>query len=163
LLFGGRYDRYGDPGIWGQDAGGRPAVSGETENQVSGWTTDTIKYHFDELRRTDLSNIEKRFDLAEKAVQQALLSADKASGKADAAMEKRFDNTNEWRGTLEDVTAKMMPRAEAQALIKAQEDKIEDLRGTRRAGVTSIGTMVLGAAIVIGVLVQIVIAVVNHA
>jgi hypothetical protein len=137
-------------------------VSGETNDSVSGWTTDTLKAHFDELRKTDATNTEKRFNLAEIAVKQALDNADKASGKADAAMEKRFDGVNEFRKALSDQSSTFIPRSEMEARLKSQDEKLDDLRGTRRAGVTSIGTMVLGAAIVIGVLVQIIIAVVSH-
>ena len=137
-------------------------MSGETGASESGWSVDTLKAHFDTLRTTDQDTINRRFISAEQAVKQALDNADKASTKADSAMEKRFDNTNEWRGTLEDLAGRMMPRQEAQALINAQNDKIDDLRGTRRTGVASVGALVVGAAVVLAVIVQIIVFTVNH-
>jgi hypothetical protein len=134
-------------------------MSGETGASESGWTTDTLKAHFDELRRTDQETTNRRFLGAEQAVNRALDAADKANVKSDAAIEKRFDGVNEFRKTLSDQTNTFMPRTEVEAIVKAQNEKIDDLRGTRRLGVTSIGTMVLGAAIVIGVVVQILVLV----
>jgi hypothetical protein len=159
LLFGGRYDRYGDPGIWGQDAGGRPTVSGETERDVSGWTTDTLKAHFDTLRAADLKTIDQRFTSAEEAVHRALESADKASTKADNATEKRFEGVNEFRATLSDQATRLIPRAEVEQIVKGLNDKIEDLRGTRRAGVASIGALVVGVAVVAAVIAQVIVLV----
>jgi hypothetical protein len=138
-------------------------MSGETAERESGWTVDTLHAQFVELRRTDLTYIEKRFGLAEAAVAAALASAERANIKAETATEKRFDAVNEFRATLADQASRLMPRAEVEAIIKSQNEKIEDLRGTRRLGVTSIGTMVLGVAIVVGVLVQILVLVINHA
>ena len=58
-------------------------MSGETEEHVSGWTTDTLKAHFDDLRRTDGNNIEQRFKAAEERTTLALTAAE-AQAVADA-------------------------------------------------------------------------------
>ena len=42
-------------------------------------------------------------------------------------------------------------------------DKIDDLRGTRRTGFATIGAIAVGAIVIIGVIVQIIIAIVSHA
>jgi hypothetical protein len=137
-------------------------LSGETETNVSGWSVDTLKAHFDELRRTDQETVNRRFIGAEQAVNRALDAADKANTKSDAAIEKRFDGVNEFRKTLADQTQTFMPRAEVEAIVKAQNDKIDDLRGTRRTGVASVGALVVGAAVVLAVIVQIIVFTVNH-
>lgn len=72
-------------------------MSGETEEQVSGWTTDTLKAYF-----------ERRFELTDRATAVAL-----------AANEKRLDGMNEFRQTLADQTASFLPRAEFEESRKA--------------------------------------------
>lgn len=91
-------------------------MSGETEKQVSGWTTDTLKEY-----------IERRFTDQDKAVQAALLAAKEAVLKAEVASEKRFESVNEFRGQLADQTATLMPRAEADTRFISAQEKVTDL------------------------------------
>ena len=137
-------------------------MSGETEEHVSGWTTDTLKAHFDDLRRTDGNNLEQRFKAAEERTTLALTAADRAVIKAENATEKRFDAVNEFRATLADQASRLMPRSEVEQIVKGVNEKIEDLRGTRRTGFATVGALVVGAVVVVGVLAQIIILVVNH-
>jgi len=124
-------------------------VSGETEDQVSGWTTDTLRSHlltligekFDRLRsmlaekdvrdqqRFDAQQLALRDALTaqEKAVNAALTAAEQAVQKAETAAEKRFDAVNEFRAQLADQAQTFMPRNEAQVLIDGQNDKIGGL------------------------------------
>jgi uncharacterized membrane protein YidH (DUF202 family) len=136
-------------------------MSGETEEHVSGWTTDTLKAHFDDLRRTDQGVIEQRFKAAEERTTLALTAADRAVVKAETATEKRFDAVNEFRATLADQASRLMPRAEVEQIVKGMSEKIDDLRGTRRTGYASIGALVVGAAVVLAVLVQIIVLLVK--
>jgi hypothetical protein len=138
-------------------------VSGETGEVTSGWTTDTLKAHFDTLRATDQKNMEQRFTAAETSVNRALATADKANEKGDNAIEKRFEGVNEFRKTLSDQAATFMPRSEVETLVKAIDEKIDDLRGTRRTGFASVGAIVVGGVVVLGVLANIIILLVNHA
>lgn len=62
---------------------------------MTGWTTETLKEHFD-----------ARFDAVEAAVKTA-----------DAANEKRLDNVNEFRATLTDQQKTFITRAEAAWLV----------------------------------------------
>lgn len=55
-------------------------MSGETEQNISGWTVDTLKEY-----------VGQRFADQDKAVQAALLAAKEAVLKAEAASEKRFE------------------------------------------------------------------------
>lgn len=68
----------------------------------------------------------QRFDAQEKAVAAALAAAKEAVAKAEAAAEKRFEGLNEFRGTLKDQQATLMPRAEIVALLKAMDEKIQN-------------------------------------
>lgn len=138
-------------------------MSGETEQNVSGWTTDTLKDHFDTLRFTDQENMKQRFLAAEERTTVALTAADRAVVKAEMATEKRFDAVNEFRQTLADQASRLMPRAEVEQIVKGLNEKIDDLRGTRRTGFASVGALVVGAAVVLAVVVQIIILLVNHA
>ncbi len=85
----------------------------------NGWTLDKLeKYLSDQIdalrgsvRQQDEQNKE-RFVAAKEQVNLALASADKAITKADLATEKRFEGVNEFRKTLADQAATLMPRQE---------------------------------------------------
>lgn len=111
-------------------------MSGETEQQVSGWTVDTLR----EYLTTRIEEADKRYEqryigsqeaitaalvAQEKAVSAALNAADRAVAKAEIAAEKRFEGTNEFRGQLADQAATLMPRAEAESRIKALADRLD--------------------------------------
>jgi len=110
-------------------------MSGETEQQVSGWTVDTLRSHllakFDEKDLRD----EQRFQAQQDAIQQALDAAEKAVAKAETATEKRFDSVNEFREQLSDQAVTFMPRKEAQVLIDAQNEKV----GSLETRITNLG------------------------
>jgi hypothetical protein len=64
------------------------------------------------------------------AVNAALAAADRAVLKAELASEKRFESVNEFRGTLADQQRTLMPRAEAEAVIKALETRLDSAVAT---------------------------------
>lgn len=125
-------------------------MSGETEDNISGWTVDTLRANvqrqIDDLRvmlderyqtqtkATDAAfaaqqkAMETAFIAADKAVQTALLSAEKAVTKAEVAAEKRFEATNEFRGQLADQAATFMPRTEADATSDRLAEQINELK-----------------------------------
>jgi hypothetical protein len=163
-------------------------VSGETEHNVSGWTVDTNHSHFENIMtERDKLNAERerhwtdkfiekdlrdqqRFDAqqkaltdalqsAEKAVTAALTAANTAVGKAETANEKRLDSVNEFRQTLVDQAATFMPRLESEAKVEAITEKIAELAKrvdmnasnlglvrARGAGATEVWGYVVGAA-----------------
>jgi hypothetical protein len=68
---------------------------------------------------------EDRFTLMDEKTRLALTSSEKAVGKAETAMEKRFDNTNEWRAAMQDRDRQQMPRQEIDqrfSSLKAQQN-----------------------------------------
>jgi hypothetical protein len=90
---------------------------------------------------------------AEKAVQTALIAAEKAVAKAETAAEKRFDAVNEFRGAYQDIIAQQMPRVEAEQRLTAMAEKIDDLKGSNRAGANALwGYMAAAAAIAVAVI-----------
>lgn len=68
-------------------------------------------------------SMNQRFADTEKAVSAALAAAKEAVAKAEAAAEKRYESLNEFRGTLRDQQATLIPRAEVTALLKSIDDK----------------------------------------
>ena len=71
---------------------------------------------------------EDRFKAMDEKTSLALTSSEKAVTKAEVATEKRFDAVNEFRGTLNDYQAKLLPRAEADAKFGGYDEKFEDIK-----------------------------------
>lgn len=70
---------------------------------------------------------EQRFSAMDEKTSLALTSSEKAIAKSDAATEKRFDSVNEFRGTLSDQAASLLPRGEAVVKFAAYDEKISAL------------------------------------
>ncbi len=60
----------------------------------------------------------RRFEDLDAKTTLALAAADKAVTKAEIATEKRFEGVNEFRQTLADQAARLMPREEAQSKLE---------------------------------------------
>lgn len=114
-------------------------MSGETEDQVSGWTTDTLHAHvhqrfndmqklLDERYETQTKALDAAFKAAEAAVGTALNSAEKAVAKAETAAEKRFESVNEFRAQLSDQNASFITRVEYDAKLENLTTQIDDLK-----------------------------------
>ena len=124
-------------------------MSGETEEQVSGWTVDTMYAHLqrqvddlrsmlDERYATQTKAVDAAFlaqqtamqtalTAAERAVQTALLAAEKAVIKAETAADKRFESVNEFRAQLADQARTFMARTEAEAAIARNTERVQEL------------------------------------
>jgi len=76
---------------------------------------------------------EDRFTAMDEKTGLALNSSKEAVIKAEAATEKRFDSVNEFRGSLKDQAATLLPRIEAETRFKALEDKLEEVKNNRQA------------------------------
>ncbi len=106
----------------------------EIFNTLTSQVTELDKRFDSRLQDYDL-RYQQRFDAqqkalgdaltaAEKAVNTALASADRAVVKAEGAAEKRFESVNEFRSTLADQAANLLPRAEGEARFSALNDKL---------------------------------------
>ncbi len=71
---------------------------------------------------------EDRFKAQDEKTTLALTASKEAIGKAETATEKRFDAVNEFRGTLSDQAAHLLPRAEADVKFGNFDEKIESLK-----------------------------------
>jgi hypothetical protein len=71
---------------------------------------------------------EERFKAMDEKTGLALTSSKEAVTKAEVATEKRFDAVNEFRGTLSDQAATLLPRAEAAARFTSYDEKIDEIK-----------------------------------
>jgi hypothetical protein len=71
---------------------------------------------------------EDRFTAMDEKTSLALTSSEKAVTKAETATEKRFDSVNEFRGSLKDQAATLLPRVEADTRFHTLDSKLEDLK-----------------------------------
>jgi hypothetical protein len=72
---------------------------------------------------------EQRYAASRDALDAALRCAKEAITKAEAAYEKRFDNTNQWKQTFSELSGKMVTRTEYSSAYEAAKDKIEEVSG----------------------------------
>lgn len=99
-------------------------MSGETESNISGWTTDTLHSHL-LSRLHDLDRLlSRRMDDADRAIAAALASAEKNADEVKAASDKRFDSVNEFRKALADQTAEFLTRVEYDAAHVALVERV---------------------------------------
>jgi hypothetical protein len=117
-----------------------------------------------------LAEMDRRLSAAiaaqDKAVQIAMIASEKAVVKAESAAEKRFENMNEFRGSLSDQAATLMPRAEAELRLTQIERRLSALEvaqssfGGRSVGVSASWAMMLGLGGLIITLIGVAVAVV---
>jgi len=120
------------------------------------------------LREMDL-RYQQRFDAqsraleaallaAEKAVGTALTAAEKAVNKAETAAEKRFESVNEFRQQLNDYQSTLLPRTEYEARHVVLVEKIAELssrvdktEGTSKGGQQMWGYVAAAIALVVAI------------
>ena len=125
-------------------------MSGETEKDVSGWTTDTLRYHVETIFRLAQEQTDRRWDDERRAVDIALRAHDEAlkvaavTSKeaitaalaaqkeavqvAQVAADHRAESMNEWRRSLDDVLTRAMSRTEAEAAIGRLVEGLHEVR-----------------------------------
>jgi Flp pilus assembly protein TadB len=126
---------------------------------ASGWTIDTLRQHVTALLAEKDLRDQQRFEAQSSAIAAALLAAEKAVTKAEAANERRFEGVNEFRQTLSDQAATFISRVEFDAQRKAYEDRVRELAARvdktegRTGGATALyGYLIAAAAIVVAVI-----------
>jgi len=92
---------------------------------------------------------EMRLKEQQRAVEAALASAEKAVTKAEVATEKRFEGVNEFRATLADQAATLMPRAEAEIRFASLLAKIDSLQrvASMALGIAAVLPLVIGVIV----------------
>ena len=88
----------------------------------------------DQLRQAGDLAVAAALAAAEKAVSAALISSEKAIDKAEFAQQRVNETQNEFRGTLKDQAATLMPRSETESLIRELRTAIEDVKKSRDEG-----------------------------
>ena len=102
---------------------------------------------------------QQRYEASCHALDSALGCAKDAITKAEAAYEKRFDNTNQWKQTFSELSGKMVTRMEYSSAYDALKDKIEEVSGRikviegKSTGIgTSVGVVMAVAALLISLM-----------
>jgi hypothetical protein len=129
-----------------------------------GWTPDLL--HQLMLRLLDEADkrYAQRFDGQEKAVSAALMAAEKAVNKAEAANDLRFASVNEFRQVLTDQTATFITRPDRDLLaarIDACSSRLDKIEG-RGGGLNAGWGYLIGAVGVAAAIISTVVAVVRH-
>lgn len=110
-------------------------MSGETEKEPSGLSTDNLKMHYDKVLEEMDRRYEQRFIAQESASRAAMTAAQEAVHKAEVAAEKRFDSVNEFRATLADQASTLMPRAESTLRWEAVSERVTKIENLLAADV----------------------------
>jgi len=99
--------------------------------------------------------VEAMLHQRDKQVDAAIAAAAMATSKAESATEKRFEGVNEFRAALDDASKLQVPRSEYTLAINqidskiedlktATDTKISDLKGSNRAGASSLWGYIVG-------------------
>jgi hypothetical protein len=153
-------------------------MSGETESNVSSWTTDTLHAHMTSLfdavwremellrdrmsrelelqaermdrqwgeqeqrtrialdahetalniqRETTLREVATAAETSTKAIDAALTAQKEAIAVQTESLRQYDSKQNEWRGSLNDLGTRMMPRSEAEAAIQRATERIQEM------------------------------------
>jgi hypothetical protein len=101
----------------------------------------------------------QRYEASRDALDAALGCAKEAITKAEAAYERRFDDTNQWKQTFSELSGKMVTRVEYSFASEALKDKLEEVSGRikviegKSTGIsTSIGVVMAVAALLISLI-----------
>jgi hypothetical protein len=107
------------------------------------WNVETLRAHIEALLESFDKRMSERHEAADKAIalafdaqkdaiqaafmsqKEALSTAFQAQKESELASDKRFESVNEFRSTLADQQRMLMPRTEAEALLRALKDKLE--------------------------------------
>lgn len=89
-------------------------MGGETEQQISSWTVDSLKQH-----------LEQRINALETRLQERADAQDKAISKAESQMEKRLDALNELRGVVSDQASKFLTKETYEVAHEALDGKVD--------------------------------------
>jgi phosphopantetheinyl transferase (holo-ACP synthase) len=116
----------------------------------------SLREYFEKLLIEYDLRYQQRFDASQEGIKAALQAAKEAVVKAEVAMEKRFDNTNEWRHTYDDLAQRKLGREEYITAHKVLEEKITQLQ--KRVDTKEGSNSGIGVAVSTGIAVAAVLA-----
>lgn len=105
-----------------------PDVPRHANGTFAGWSATAIYAEIkrlDQLRSADQTAVAAALSAAEKAVAAALAASEKAVSKAETAQQRVNEGQNEFRGTLKDQAATLMPRTETESIVRELRGLIE--------------------------------------
>jgi cell pole-organizing protein PopZ len=120
--------------------------------------------HDNDRRISDILNerdlrYQQRFEATAGEARVAAATAKNAVDKADRAIEKRFNITNEWRSSINDVISTRLSRDEYQSAHTALTEKLDDVTARilrvegRSSGIgTSLGVILSVGALLISII-----------
>jgi hypothetical protein len=94
----------------------------------------SLKEYIDDRLCNLEKSIDMRFENVMTMTNAALAAADKATSKAETTANERFNKTNEFRETLADQQRTLMPRSEAELMIRSINEKVDALNLTTISG-----------------------------
>jgi multidrug resistance efflux pump len=71
-----------------------------------------------------LDALKQELTAQKESITIAMAASDRAITKAETSVEKRFENSNEWRNTVETLQRTYMPRSESEQVNRTLSDKI---------------------------------------
>jgi hypothetical protein len=98
----------------------------ESVSALEKYLSEKIAAIIDLANEREARNVE-RFAAQKEGVTVAMSAAEKAVAKAETAADKRFDSVNEFRGALNDLSNRMIPRSEADTRIGALSEKVDTI------------------------------------
>lgn len=122
---------------------------------TAGWTLDTLKDHFDDMRRADKEAVTTALNAAEKAVAAAMAASEKAILKAETASDKRAEASNEIRAAMIDQQKTFANKEQTDMRLKLLEDALAASRG-KTQGVGMLAGVIVSVITVIGVVLAII-------
>lgn len=133
-------------------------MGGETEQEVSGWTVDTLnaftRQRFNDIEKANLLAFEtakSERDALANLTRQRFEAQDRAVDKALEAIDKRLDGLNELRSMLTDAQAQFPTREATDTRFIAMEDRQRSLENRFEAqsghssGINSAWVYLIGA------------------
>ena len=104
-------------------------------------------------------SIDQRFQDAREQVAIQLTGVTLAISKSEAAQQRKNEDTNEFRDQLKDQAGTFITRREAEAIMQAQQERINKLelaqtaQSSKNQGVSASWSVLAGVIVVLGVLV----------
>jgi len=107
-----------------------------TNHELRTWQADTT--HLREIINERDRLYQSQFKAIEEKTSLALSASKEAVSKAETATEKRFEAVNEFRSTLSDQAANLIPRSEANVRFGGIEGKLDEFKSEVKKEISSL-------------------------
>ena len=121
--------------------------------------TDRTEAHILQIVKLECTNLSNQISGLKELMLSIAKAADMASTKAEAAQEHVNSTSNEWRSTLQDFTARVMPRQDVEQRFNSMDKRLTEIakqvaeRGGTLEGMSQfIPWMLMAAALVVAIM-----------